>query len=807
MKNKIMLLLLVFLTLIGLGCNTPTHTMHIEGKDKIIINQSEQLKVIYQGEELPLENLEWTLSDYEIASIENGVFYARDYGVVVVGVVDKTNTLNYCSKTIEIVPPYVEDIVVSGPTQLYIDKTATLEAKVVPSIIESPIVWESSNTDIIIVDEGEILAVGVGVCDIIIKCDDFVKKYQIEVLPTPTSITVSGKNNIGINEVTYLSFNIDESVTLSTTNTDIITIVDNAIVGVKEGTAVITAVKDSDNSVQGTFEIHVKKTKTADIEMTAVEKAKIDELINNMTLEQLVGEMFNVGFKIINSGWGEPVQIETETGLPYAQFSREEQPRSMIDYLSNYKFANFTIHNDIGKTRNNLLQAVKTLKEFSMSNTGVEPFITINSTGGFIMEATTSLPTNIALSNAKASTINTVNELYAKELRALGINSIINGYVCNNEDINSSLNTYGTDITKAIAVSTIASQGLSENGVIMIPELSGDYYYSDTRSLEDIKATDWKLIESAIKNGSQIISLPSSIYVEEQDNYYGLLSAEYLKAYIRDELNYDGIIMMGNDALGNLIYDENLYTYVTLAVNMGVDMFGFDINVTTSRWSDTKEQTELFLSVYDHIISATQNGEISIDRIKESVARILLVKLRNNIVGDETNYSDFNFAKNSSLITNHAPEFITYLGKQFIIDKDDEVLIISESYEQTGTQYSLGDNVRKFFEVRGYKNIDIYHTDTLTPDVIIQNAKKYDVIFVGVSTVSSSTKIGFGANRTEFIGFMNELIDANPNVCVIATGMPSALNKLPKVENAILLYSYYEANFESLCKVLNNEVK
>ena len=74
-----LLLLLVLLTLVGLGCNTPTHIMHIEGKDKIIINQSEQLKVIYQGTELPLENLEWTLSDYEIASIENGVFYAKDH--------------------------------------------------------------------------------------------------------------------------------------------------------------------------------------------------------------------------------------------------------------------------------------------------------------------------------------------------------------------------------------------------------------------------------------------------------------------------------------------------------------------------------------------------------------------------------------------------------------------------------------------------------------------------------------------------------------------------------------------------------
>ena len=263
---------------------------------------------------------------------------------------------------------------------------------------------------------------------------------------------------------------------------------------------------------------------------------------------------------------------------------------------------------------------------------------------------------------------------------------------------------------------------------------------------------------------------------------------------------------MGNDALGNLIYDENLYTYITLAVNMGVDMFGFDINVTTSRWSSTKEQTELFLSVYDHIVSATQSGEISIDRVKESVARILLVKLRNNIIGDTTDYSEFNFSKNSSQITNHAPEFITYVGEKFIIDKDDDVLIISESYEHTGTQYSLGDNVRKFFEVRGYKNIDIYHADTLTPQSILQSAKNYDMIFVSVSTVSSSTKIGFGANRTEFIGFMDELIAENPKVCVVAPGMPSALNRLPNVKNARLLYSYYEANFESLCKVLNNEV-
>ena len=807
MKNKIIILILTLLTLIFVGCQTPTHLMHIECKDHVIITQSEQLKVFYAGEEVPQENLEWTLSDYEIASIENGVLHALKYGVVVVGVIDKTNPLNYCSKSIEVVPPYVEDIIVTGVTQLYIDKTATLEAKVIPSIIESPITWESSNTDILIVDEGDILAVGVGICDIILTCDDFVKKYQVEVLPTPTSIIVTGDNNISVNEVAYLSFNIDESVTLSTTNTDIISIVNNVIVGLKEGTAVITAVKDSDQTVKGTFEVTVKDSKVHNIAMTAQERAKIEEILSNMTLEQMVGEMFNVGFSIIQSGWGEPVQIETETGLPYAQFGREDQPKSMLDYLSSYKFANFTIHGDVGKTRNNLLQATKTLKELAINNTGVEPFITINSTGGYIMGATTSLPTNISLSSANVSTIRTVNELYAKELRALGVNTVVNKYVCSNLGVNSELNTYGNDITKAMALSTIVSQGLNSNGVLMVPELSGLYYYIEDRTFDQIKQSDLKLIETAIKNGSQMISLPASIYVEQQDNYYGLLSAEFVKAYIRDQLNYEGIILMGNDALNNLIYEEELYDYITIAVNLGVDMLSFDIRSTTSRWESTRDEVNRLLSVYSHIISAVEKGDISKNRIIESVTRILLTKLRNNIIGDTTDYSEFNFAKNASQITNHAPEFITHIGDRFIIDKDEEVLVISESYESTGTQYSLGDSVRSFFEIRGYKNIDIYHGDTLTPNSILQNAKKYDKIFIAVSTVSSSTKIGFGANRTNFIPFVNELLKENPNVCVIATGMPNALEKLPNIKNAILLYSYYESNFESLCKVLNNEVK
>ena len=236
-------------------------------------------------------------------------------------------------------------------------------------------------------------------------------------------------------------------------------------------------------------------------------------------------------------------------------------------------------------------------------------------------------------------------------------------------------------------------------------------------------------------------------------------------------------------------------------------MLSFDITVTNSRWSSTKEEVEKLLSIYAHIIDEVNNKNIDIERIKEAVARILLVKYRNNIIGNNNDYSDFNFNKVASQITNYAPEFVSTVGERLIIEKEDNVLVISENFDDTGTQYSLGDNLRKFFEVRGYKNIDIYHYDKLSPETMLGNANDYDKIFIALSSLSDNSTVGFAASRMNYIEFMNQLVAKNPNVCIIATNMPDVLNKVPNIKNAILLYNYYEESFESLCKVLNNEVK
>jgi len=807
MKNKIIMLLIVLFTLLGIGCVPEVKTMYIEAKDKLIIQQSQELKVYYEDVLVPLENLQWTLSDYNIASIDNGILYAKDYGKVVVGAVDKRDNTHYCLKEIEIVPPYVEDIIVTGVSQLYIDKTTKLEATVVPSIIESEVIWESSNENILIVDDGDVLAVGVGVADIIIKCDDFVKRYQIEVLPTPTSIIISGQTKVNVNEISFLTFNIDEEVTLTSSNPDIVSVIDNAIIGVSKGSCVITAVKNSDPSIKGTIEITVTTSAKNNIEMTDEEAKIIYNLMSNMSVEQMIGEMFGIGFYVVQNGWGEPIGVDPTTGLPNAQFGRNDPAIPMLEYLKNYKFGNFTIHTESGKDKETLQLATKTLKTLALNNTGVEPFISINSTGGYIMGGITSLPTNIAIANADIQTIYNVNELYATELRALGINSIINKYVSYNTTYNSSLNVYGNDIVKAKTVATIASKGLQSKGVIMVPDLSATAYYLDYRASEEIEATDLSLIEAAIQNNSPMLSLSASIYSEPSDKYYGTLYSDFITEYIRNTLNYDGIVLMGSDTVRNIKDEDNFYDYIIQSINSGVDMISFDIRISNSYRNSTKSEAEKLLSLYNAVISAVDNQTISLERIEEAVTRILLAKIRNNIIGDETDYSNVNFNKISDEITSYAPEFITVVGDQFTIEKEDTVLVISENYEYTGTEYSLGDNLRKFFEVRGYKNVDIYHENTLTPDTILQSAKNYDKIFISVSSVSRSKQIGFAASRINFIEFMDKLYAQNPNICIIATNMPDSLEYLPNIKNAILLYNYYESNFESLCKVLNGEAK
>ena len=803
MKNKILLLIIALMFIIVSGCQKNETIMHIECEEKIIIQGEVELKVFYNNELLDNEDLEWTLSDYTVVSINNGILKALDYGKVTIGVIDTKNPTHYCAKEIEVIPPYVTDIEITGENELMINKHITLTAKVLPEIIKSSIIWESSNEEVIVVDNGIVYAVGIGIADVIVTCDDFVKKYTITVNPEPTFINIYGDNNISINEVINFTYNIEDEVRLESSNEEVVQIIDNAVLGKSIGTAIITAYKVSNPEVKGTIEVTVDGSITK-IEMTTEELIQIEEIINLMTVEQLVGQMFNVGIDMYSSRW-EMLEIDPSTGLPYAQFSREDPKISVAEYLKDYNIGNFTIRSSLGETRENLIKAVKTLTEIGKTGSKVNPFITLEYSGGKDMKGMSSLPANQSLAASSVNTIDAVSNLFASELQALGINSVLSVYANTNPDANNLLTTYGSDISKAITTASIVNKAYANHGITFIPDLSIMYNYTDSRTLEELKQSDFKLIEAAIQNGTQMISLPLAQY-SEFGGEYAFQNEAFINDYIRKELGFNGVLMIDNSILSTFVYDGTLNTSVVDAINKGVDMISFDITFTTSRWSDYSYYAQQYIDLYKHILDSVNKGDISLDRVRQAVARILLVKLRNNVLEDKEE-SNFDYNKVEEQLLNYLPGFITVHGDMYKIDKNDKVLFISENYEATSTTNSVGDNVNKYAKARGYSNIQVYHTNTLRPDDILSGAKNYNKIIISVNYINSSKTIGYAANATNYLDFIAKLKQQNNNICFIFTGDANVKDNFEWLENYVFLYNFYEDDFASLCRVLTQEAE
>ena len=802
MKNKILIFIFMLLSLILLvGCEKEEQIMYIECNDKIIIETSSELKVYYDNELLNNEDLLWTLSDYSVVQIVDGVIYGLNYGKVSIAVVDKNNPTHYCAKQIEVVAPYVTDIIIEGVNELRINKSTILKATVEPYLIESEVIWSSSNENVVVVSNGEVFAVGVGKADIIVVCDDFEKRFAFTVTPEPTNIEIYGETNISIQQVVTFTYNIDDEVMLESSNSEVVEIVDNVLYAKNLGTATITAYKVSDPNVSGTIEVTVDG-RVSKIEMTDEEATKISEIINSLSVEQLVGQMFNVGINSYKYREND-YNIDPSTGLPYAQFTYFDTKRSISDFLSEYKFGNFTIKHSSALTTENLMLATKTLNKITMDNFGIEPLISMMDDGIEPLKCVTNLPYNISIGSINLSTTKTISSLYAQELKALGINSVFSNYLTYNPSNGSLEYTYGNDITKATLTSSVIKEAYASNGVIFVPDMSKDALI-DNRGYEEVYSKDFKLLEAAIQNNYPIISVPIELY----DNFkseYAFMDESFINNYIREELGYEGVLTLDK----SLMYwfgAEQLNEYITKAINMGIDMIGFDIIFSNWYWNDYSAETQNWLNLYTHIINSVNDGTISIDRIKESVSRILLMKLRNNILEQEKiDYSDYNFNQVENELYKHTASFIVAKGDLYDIQKHEKILIMSEPYSVTGTTNSLASSLYGYLSKAGY-NLNAYYYDSMDPNAVIKSASNYDKVIIGLSEMYDSKQIGMYNSRMKYTDFIEQLREQNPNICFIITDKPTDLNYFPWATDYILLNGVYEDNFDSICMLFNKEI-
>ncbi len=147
------------------------------------IGDTRTLSASVEPEDADLTDIIWTSSDESIATVSGGVVTAVKEGNVTI----TASTANGTTDSVEITVTEVvaESIDLVAPETIIIGESSEISATVNPSNTSYPAVeWESSNSDVISVDEyGNLEAVGVGIATISAIQKDIKTGIDIEVLP------------------------------------------------------------------------------------------------------------------------------------------------------------------------------------------------------------------------------------------------------------------------------------------------------------------------------------------------------------------------------------------------------------------------------------------------------------------------------------------------------------------------------------------------------------------------------------------------------------------------------------------------
>lgn len=787
MKKYIYILFLVCIFFM-VGC-TQTNNYVINISDRIFVGENKSITLTINDELISDDDISWTLSNYECAEINNGVLVTKSSGIVVINAVYLKDVSIIATKEVNIIEPFVEDIEVTGQFEVIVNKTVTLKASVIPSIITSEVFWKSEDLSIATVKNGVVKGISIGETDIIVSCDDFEKKIHIIVSEIPSSLEITSKDKISVNEIIHITNNVEEECMISSTNTDIVYIMDEYIKGLKAGKATLLVQLKRMPNISCTFEIEVTEGNNI-IKATDEETEQINAIISKMNTTQLVGEMFNISFSVqVIREYNYALKLNSETGLPDASFGSALADTNIVTYLNDYPFGNYTIINDYTKSLEQLKTSIKTLNKMGKDKTGVNPFIFMDYAGGNLQYIDSYGSNSVIAYNQDATLAYNIGNTLGKEYSSLGINGILSNYASHNSSI-----SFGTDSNISGILSSSMKDGYHNNGIMMgAGQAITTIYYDKTKVESEINQMD-----NIFKAGFECVCVPLS-YFFANGYKYNEISFDYISKY-RNE--YNGIIMAN---LTNPNYVS--FSQILKALEDGCDMFYFDMefmqNVPQNDdWNSYmdyyKEQAELPFNVYNTILTQISEGTISIERIKESVFRILLSKLRNGILDDESN-QDVNMKEIKEEMSILNTNFISVKGNMDIVNTEKPIIIISDANKQDGNPF--GYILSTYLKSEGFKNCNSYLLSNISISQVLNEASSVGSIYILINNMSDSKLI----SRTLMTDFVQELYDINPNICIIFDGDESLQTYFPYLNNFIFLNNYYNAEYSSLIKVLTGE--
>ncbi len=359
-----------------------------------------------------------------------------------------------------------------------------------------------------------------------------------------------------------------------------------------------------------------------DTQAAAAEQQRIDTLVKktmgSMTTEQKVGQLFIIRADALETDFSNVIVNDDNT---YGVTLTDEQ---MTYNLGIYQVGGITVS---GK---NIVddEQLKTLISDLQAASEIPLFVAANEEGG----------ENSVLAGSSLTGIKSFESIAAikdeESAKALGsdIGTYLSGYGINVDlapcaDVGSEGYMISSDPNTAADLVGAELEGFSSSGVITVMKHfpGGSAEADDENGVLDTNSMTWaQLLESSV--------VPYKVNLEKTDMIMaghilcpkvtddGLpasMSAQLLTDKLRNELGYEGVIITDNMGSADITTNYFLDESVVDAIEAGADMILTPYDLAKS---------------YNAVLAAVESGDISAQRLDESVERIIRLKAEKGLI-------------------------------------------------------------------------------------------------------------------------------------------------------------------------------
>ena len=355
-----------------------------------------------------------------------------------------------------------------------------------------------------------------------------------------------------------------------------------------------------------------EKVVLADLEKIRTE-AEIQAIINKMSLEEKIAQLFIITPETLSNGQ------ETTTANKGMDEAIEMYPVGGLIFFSNNI-----------ESPEQIKIMISNIQKYSLERSKIPMFISIDEEGGEVSRIAKNSLFNVKqfdkLSSIKnAETAYELGDTIGKYLKEYGFNlnyAPIADVYTNPENLVVRYRAFSSNPLEVADYVVEEIKGLKNNQIInSLKHFPGHghtindshYGYAVTyKTIEELRLCEFIPFSKGISEGAEIVMLAHvSVPIIIGDNTPSSLSEVMIKDILRNELGFEGVVItdgLNMEAITNQ-YSSKEATLV--ALKAGVDLF---------------LMPEDFQEAYSSLLMSVNNGEISQERIDESLTRIIRLK-------------------------------------------------------------------------------------------------------------------------------------------------------------------------------------